>query len=196
MPICICVGRILSNLHLVTIPMFERHIAENIFNLITRFLDALSGTMTIWHAKLVSVLTNGKSTMTKCHHGVMICFGQVVKFSVLRIWCMPHQIDIVIKNATTLPQNGQWIEVVYKWCVHLHHQEKLIMDRTGEMYPKKTNQWAHLDSMFKFYISCWCQIIKHMDTHAHFKSPSTKWSMITLTIAPMINEINKIVIKL
>ncbi len=42
------------------------------------------------------------------------------------------QIDIVIKNATALPQDGQWIEVVYKWCMHLCHEEKLIMYMNGK----------------------------------------------------------------
>jgi hypothetical protein len=43
----ICINDILCNLHWVTIPMFERHIVKNIFNLITRFLDALSNAATI-----------------------------------------------------------------------------------------------------------------------------------------------------
>ncbi len=47
MRIRIYVDDILSNLHLVAIPMFERHIAKNIFNLIACFLDALSGAMMI-----------------------------------------------------------------------------------------------------------------------------------------------------
>jgi hypothetical protein len=34
--ICICVDNVLSNLHLVAIPMFEQHTVENIFNLIAR----------------------------------------------------------------------------------------------------------------------------------------------------------------
>lgn len=36
MCIYICIGNILSNLHLVTIPMFEQHTVKNIFNLIAR----------------------------------------------------------------------------------------------------------------------------------------------------------------
>jgi hypothetical protein len=106
MRICICVNGILSNLHLVAIPMFERHTAENIFNLIVRFLDALNGTTMIWYAKLMSVSTNGENRMTGCHRGVVTRLEQVAEFPVLRIWCVPHQIDIVIKNAATLPQNG------------------------------------------------------------------------------------------
>jgi hypothetical protein len=76
--------------------------------------------------------------MTGCHHGVVTRLKQAAEFPVLRIWCVPHQIDIVMKNAIALPQDGQWIEVVYKWCVHLRRQEKLIMDMNGEMCPKKT----------------------------------------------------------
>ncbi|CAK9250170.1 unnamed protein product [Sphagnum jensenii] len=115
MRIYICVNGILSNLHLVAIPMFKRHIAENIFNLIVRFLDALNDATMIWRAKLMSMSTNGKNRMTGCHRGVVTCLEQAVEFPVLRIWCVPHQIDIVIKNAAALPQDGQWIEVVYKW---------------------------------------------------------------------------------
>ncbi len=71
MRICICVNNILSNLHLVAIPMFERHTAENIFNLIVHFLNALNGATMIWRAKLMSVSTDGENRMTGCHRGVV-----------------------------------------------------------------------------------------------------------------------------
>ncbi|CAM6010656.1 unnamed protein product [Sphagnum balticum] len=106
MRIRIYVNNVLSNLHLVAIPMFQRHTVENIFNLIAHFLDALSGAMMIWCAKLLSVSTDGENRMTGCHSGTMIHLEQIVEFLVLRIWCMPHQIDIVIKNAAALPQDG------------------------------------------------------------------------------------------
>ncbi len=196
MRIRICVNDILSNLHMVAIPMFERHTAENIFNLIVRFLDALNGATTIWRAKLMSVSIDGKNRKTGCHRGVVIRLEQVAEFPVLHIWCVSHQIDIVIKNAATLLQDGQWIEIVYKWCVHLHCQEKLIMDTNDEMCPKKTNRWAHFDSTLKFYISRRRKMVKHTDAHAHFESPSAKWWTITLVIAPTISEINKTVVQL
>jgi hypothetical protein len=98
MHIHICVNNVLSNLHLVAIPMFKRHIVDNIFNLIARFLDVLNDATTIWRAKLVSMSVDGENTMTKCHCGIVTHLEQGVKFLVLRIWCMPHQIDIIIKN--------------------------------------------------------------------------------------------------
>jgi hypothetical protein len=64
MRIRIYINDILSNLHMVAIPMFEQHTIENIFNLIGRFLDALSGTTMIWHPKLMSVSIDGENNMT------------------------------------------------------------------------------------------------------------------------------------
>jgi hypothetical protein len=196
MRIYICVNGILSNLHLVAIPMFERHTAENIFNLIVRFLDALNGATMIWRGKFMSVSTDGENRMIGCHRGVVTRLEQAAEFPVLRIWCVPHQIDIIVKNATALPQDGQWIEVVYKWCVHLRRQKKLIMDMNDEMCPKKTNRWAHLDNTLKFYISRRRKIVEHIDAHAHFESRSAKWWTIMLTVAPTINKINKTVVQL
>jgi len=85
MRICIYVDGILSNLHLVAIPMFEWHIVENIFNLIACFLDALNGVTMIWHVKLVSVSTDGENTMIGCHCGILIRFEQAAEFSMLCI---------------------------------------------------------------------------------------------------------------
>jgi hypothetical protein len=60
----------------------------------------------IWHAKLMSMLIDGENTMTGCHRGIVTQCKQAAKFSVLHIWCVPHHIDIVIKNTTTLLQDG------------------------------------------------------------------------------------------
>jgi hypothetical protein len=69
-------------------------------------LETLSGATTISYAKLVFLSIDGKNIMVGCHHGVVIRLNQAAKFPVLRIWCMPHEIDIVIKNIVTLPQDG------------------------------------------------------------------------------------------
>ncbi|CAM6007707.1 unnamed protein product [Sphagnum balticum] len=85
------------------------------FQLDSLLPTSLNNMTTIWHAKLVVVSTNGENTMIGCHCGVVTCLKQAAEFPVLCIWCMPHLVDIVIKNATALPQHGQWIKVVYKW---------------------------------------------------------------------------------
>jgi hypothetical protein len=64
----VCYHGELVNLHLVAMSMFERHSAENIFNLIAKFMDALYSK---WHAKLISVSTDHENTMMSRHVGVV-----------------------------------------------------------------------------------------------------------------------------
>jgi hypothetical protein len=142
------------------------------------------------------VSTDGKNRMTRCHRGVVTHLKQAAKFSMLHIWCVPHQIDIVIKNMVALPQDGQCIEVVFKWGMHLHREEKFIMTMNGEMCLKKINRLAHFDGMFKCYILGQCKIVEHTDAHVEIKSLSTKWWMIKIVVVLTINEINKTVVLL
>jgi hypothetical protein len=69
-------------LHLVALPMFERHSAMNIFNLIAKFMDALYNK---WRSKLIGVSTDGENTMTGCHAGVVTCLVACVDNNMLRI---------------------------------------------------------------------------------------------------------------
>jgi hypothetical protein len=93
----------LVNLHLVALPMFERYSAMNIFNLITKFMDALYSK---WRSKLIGVSINGENTMTGRHAGVLTHVIACADKNVLRIWCTPHQINIVVKATVKAIDNG------------------------------------------------------------------------------------------
>ncbi len=93
----------LVNLHFVALPMFERHSAMNIFNLITKFMDAFYSK---WRSKLIGVSTDGENTMTGHHASGVTRLAACAANNVLRIWCTPHQINIVIKAAVEAIDNG------------------------------------------------------------------------------------------
>lgn len=78
----VCYHGKLVNLHFVTMPMFERHSAINIFNLIAKFMDALH---IKWRAKLIGMLTDGKNTMTGRHAGVVTSLVDCADNDLLRI---------------------------------------------------------------------------------------------------------------
>jgi len=77
----------LVNLHLAAMPMFERHSAVSIFNLIAKFMDAL---YIKWHAKLIGVSMDGENTMTSRHASVVTHLVDCADNDVLCIWCAPH----------------------------------------------------------------------------------------------------------
>jgi hypothetical protein len=56
----ICYRGSLFNLHLVAIPMFDRHTAVIIFNMLTKFLDMLYAN---WRTKLIDMSSDIKRTM-------------------------------------------------------------------------------------------------------------------------------------
>jgi hypothetical protein len=78
----VCYRGELVNLHLVAMPMFERHSAVNIFNLIAKFMDVL---YIKWLAKLIGVSTDGKNTITGHHAGVVTRLVDCVDNDVLHI---------------------------------------------------------------------------------------------------------------
>ncbi len=61
----ICFRGRLLNLHLVVIPMFDRHTAGNIFNMLVKFLDALYGK---WRAKLIGMSSDEREHDDRSPH--------------------------------------------------------------------------------------------------------------------------------
>jgi hypothetical protein len=98
-------GRLL-NLHLVAIPMFDRHTAGNIFNMLVKFLDALYGK---WRGKLIGMSSDGENTMTGRHTGLITHMIACAENPVLRIWCALHQIDLVVKSVAEELPGSKWI---------------------------------------------------------------------------------------
>jgi len=83
----ICFKGRLCNLHLVNLPLFDRHTAEILYNLLCKFLDML---YPYWRIKLLNALSNDENTMTRRHAGLFTRIARCAKFNVLRVWCALH----------------------------------------------------------------------------------------------------------
>jgi hypothetical protein len=59
---------VLYNIHVLAIPMFDRHTGENMFNLVDKFLNILCLN---WRGKLISVGSDGANSMTGHLKGVV-----------------------------------------------------------------------------------------------------------------------------
>jgi hypothetical protein len=126
--------------------LFDRHTAEILYNLLCKFLDAL---YTDWRIKLLNVSLDGKNTMTGRHAGLVIRITRCAEFNVLRVWCAPHQIDIIVKSSAEGINGGAYVNDVYSFSVHLQSQHNLII-QMGVKCSKKTNRWVHLGRVLNF----------------------------------------------
>ncbi|KAH6596562.1 hypothetical protein BASA61_003446 [Batrachochytrium salamandrivorans] len=82
----VCVHGVLYNLHLVLVPFFERHTAQNYVKLIKVLLNSLSP---IWRDKAISISSDGENTMTGRYGGVVTLLEQECLNPVLRIMVCP-----------------------------------------------------------------------------------------------------------
>jgi hypothetical protein len=136
----ICFHGWFLNLHLVAIPMFDRHTADNIFNMLVKFLDTLYGK---WRGKLIGMSSDGKNMMTGRHTSLVTRMIACTENPVLCIWCVLHQIDMVVKSAAEELASDKWIMFAWSFLIFLRAQANLIISMAVKC-PKKTNRWTHL----------------------------------------------------
>jgi hypothetical protein len=108
---------------------------------------------------------------------------------VLRVWCTPHHINIIIKSSAEGINGGAYVKDVYSFSVHLWSEHNLII-QMGVKCPKKTNRWVHLGRVLNFYKQYRRLIIAHtLEKHSE-KLPSDMWWVITYAVVPAVDEIN------
>jgi hypothetical protein len=112
----ICVEGVLYNLHMVLVPFFERHLAINYVKLIKTIFDTLCPD---WRSKLISISSNKENTMTSQHGRFVTLLEKECNNHVPRIWCVPHQLDIVVKNATQDVLDQVFYKVAHAYSIHL-----------------------------------------------------------------------------
>ena len=80
--------------------MYESHTGENIFLLISKFLDAICPN---WKKKMISVSKDGASNMHGRHQGAITRLNEVCSEGFYQIWCGAHQLVLVVQaNVRTV----------------------------------------------------------------------------------------------
>ncbi|CAM6003781.1 unnamed protein product [Sphagnum balticum] len=123
--ICVCPNGSLENLHLIAVPFYDRHTAENIAAMICHILDALYAR---WRSKIIAFSTDGENTMTGRHACVVTRIDHECETKLMRIWCAPHQIDLVVKDVSHSLNDGLFYKIAHDFSVHLRHQQNLQLE--------------------------------------------------------------------
>ncbi|CAK9276060.1 unnamed protein product [Sphagnum jensenii] len=144
--ICVGVNDILHNLHLIAMPHFDRHTAANQEAMLVKLLNVL---LVGWTRKLIGVTTDGEKTNMGRVNGVQVRMVWCAEFKVVHIWCVLHQLDLVVHVAIDEVDGGTWLKAAYTLSMYLRKQLNLITEM-GETCPKKMNRWLALGSVLKF----------------------------------------------
>jgi hypothetical protein len=145
----VCFNGVLMNLHLVLVPFFQRHTAVNNVTMIKTVMNVLCPN---WNDKLISIASDRENTMTGRTGGVVTLLERQCTNPVLRVWCVPHQLDLVVKRATVGLDDGEVYKAAHAFSVHLRAQHNLIVAMDGAKYPKDTTRWVAFGNMLKWII--------------------------------------------
>jgi hypothetical protein len=176
---------VLYNLHLVLVPFFERHTAQNYVKLIKILLNIVFPS---WHQKVISISSNGENTMTNRHVGVVTLLENECSNHVLHIWCVPHQLDIVVKNATHGVLDEVFYKVAHAFSMHLRAQQILITEM-GSKCPKDTTRWVAFGSILRWLLEHRCRLMIHVANKRLVQAPTTQWWVIARALAPLFERI-------
>jgi hypothetical protein len=179
--ICLCVAGVLYNLHLLVLPFFDRHTAVNIVTLISKLLDTL---FVSWRDKLFSVSSDGENTMTGRHSGVQTLLEQQATNSILRIVCVPHQCDLVIKKVTKEMDDENFHKTPHVFSVHLRAHANLITEMKSKC-PKDTTRWLAFGKLLDWMLDKRICILEHIEPKRPVQAPLDIWWIMAAGVHPL-----------
>jgi len=141
-----------------------------------------------WRSKLISISFDGENTMTGRHGGVVTLLEKECNNPVLRIWCVPHQLDIVVKNATQDVLDQAFYKVAHAYFVHLRVQQNLITDM-GSKCLKDTTRWVAFGSILHWLLQNYRRLMIHNAAKCPVQASSKMWWVIVAAISPLFDRI-------
>jgi hypothetical protein len=168
----VCFNGVLMNLHLVLVPFFQRHTAVNYVTMIKTVMNVLCPT---WNDKLISIAFDGENTMTGRTDGAVTLLERQCTNPVLRVWCVPHQLDLVVKMATVGVDYGEFYKAAHVFWVHLRAQHNLIVAMDGAKCPKDTTRWVAFGNMLKWIIEHRRRLRQHVLDNRPVQAPTDNW---------------------
>ena len=101
----------LENLHLLALPMLDKHTGENICD---KVKEALEPICPEWRKKLIGLGTDGASAMIGKYTGAVTLLEKECKKStsspLLKTWCGLHQLDLIVKKQMKALYDEQYID--------------------------------------------------------------------------------------
>ncbi|CAK9235893.1 unnamed protein product [Sphagnum troendelagicum] len=126
--------------------------------------------------------------MTGRHAGVVTLLENECSNPVLRIWCVPHQLNIVVKNATHGVLDETFYKVAHAFSVHLRAQQILITEM-GSKCLKDTMRWVVFGSILRWLLEHRRRLMIHVADKRPVQAPSTQWWVIAGALAPLFERI-------
>jgi hypothetical protein len=119
------------------------------------------------------------------HGGLMTLLEKEATNNILRVWCVPHQMDIVIKKVTKSMMDGLFYKIAHVFLVHLRTQLNLITEMDGVKCHKDTTQWVAFGKMLKWFFHHRRRLLQYIKEKQPIQAPLPTWWILCDAVAPL-----------
>ena len=182
----LCASGVLYNMHLVVVPFYDRHTAENVAGMLCKILDAMYRR---WRAILIAFSYDGENTMTGRHAGVVTRIDREAEAILMRIWCPPHQIDLVVKVRTNDMDEGAFYRIAQEFNDHLRRHANLIREIKSTC-PRDTNQWVHFKRILTWMLQWHKRLFDWVAEKHPLSAPSKEWWLFCVVFQLLLVSVN------
>ena len=185
----------LYNIHLLAIPMYEKHTGENMFTLIMRIFEVICPR---WRMQLIAVSSDGANSMTGQFQGVVTRLAnESVNTKFYRVWCGLHQLDLVLKHAYNELWDKEVVNIMRKFIAHLRLQQGLIANMKATC-PQLSTRWLVMGIVCKWLLDKRIALFNYIETAMEpvTSAPPNWWWIIIAGISALTDLINPVFTKL
>lgn len=183
----------LHNFHLLAIPLYERHTAINIFNVVETFLDTI---VPSWRTKVLGVATDGAATMVGNVGGLVTLMEAQVQYPIVRVWCGLHQLDLKMQIIFQSALNDSYLGTLTALIGYLRRQQNLISDMKSKCPKVASTRWL---SMFK--VADWLcrhgfEVRTYVEDRGMEGKPNLVWWIFLHALREVAREANAVFVSL
>lgn len=168
------------NVHLLAVPVYERHTAEVIFDTAAKALDVLCPP---WKDTIIGVSTDGERKMTGRISGVATRFQNVAKPGFIRIWCGAHQLDIVLQSVYTKLGDEQFYQQLTALISYLRRQQNLVAEMRAKAPKVADTRWESMNKVSLWFQTHKIRIGMYIEEKQPTCAPSHVWWIYIMVIA-------------
>jgi hypothetical protein len=147
----------LENLHLITLPFAGRHTGLATFDMFVKLFDAVCP---LWKDKLIGCSTDGAANMTGRLSGVVTRIQNVVKPNFMRVWCLLHQIDIIMQKVYKRA-GCNFYKLLTSIISFLRRQKNLVEEMQAICPNLSATRWASMSRVARFLVEKRSEIVTY-----------------------------------
>ena len=178
--ICLFIGGKIENLHLLAIPMFSSHAAEQIFVHAEKVLDVLCPR---WRDLILSISTDSKRKMTGRVSGVVTRFEHVAKPGFF--WL---QLDIVLQRFFKNLMNEEFYSLLTSLISYLQCQQNLIKDMKTKAKKVADTRWESMSEVAAWFLEYHVPVQEYLAVKKPPCAPPLKWWILVYFVSKVLQE--------